>query len=428
MIINVSKIWSTRDLQEWLTLSATVTFTFLSLLQLFFISRIQLVGIEAFIGHEASYPLFYAKEILESGSLYPDNFSGREIAPVSWPIFNAFLLALGFTVSASTLGISAFCFTIVLLVCGFVFSRQFTRSKLIISATLCLLLHSNPYPFQLYSWFDQVFIWPMNSYGVYDVLSIIVLSMSFLAFDEKGGDKTKWSFLFLLITFLVSLNGTRAIVLIVIPAIFSIFYLNYTQYKLELKKYRKDSLILFLTFLSMLTGMILTKIVVGQYPQPWQEGHSIISIPSSRELIERASLFYDHFVENVGVSIPPFSKFYSLEFLAFLSNLVLFSLLTFFVVTVPLDQLDNRSALTVLHHRFIFAVLLISIVFGSGWKESRYLIPFFYCLLFAAPIYLVNICEKASGLAKLFVFSCLFLSCVANTHYLNQTFQKRNLV
>ncbi len=227
--------------------------------------------------HEAAYPYLYAISDLETNSLFTSRFSGREIAPISWPLINHFLMLFGLDPTFLMVGISNTIFILFSVLVIIWFGRSFSLNRT--QVLLALVLFTTVFgvrPFR-YSWMDQVWIWPMNSYGLYELLSLLLCVMAFKMITSPITDFTFFQVVlkhryFLIVFFLFGLNHNRGLLQIYGPVGFALLMLFVLHLGEHNRKLAKIYLQVFSsTLLATLLGRLLIGALTAGVPQYWQQ-------------------------------------------------------------------------------------------------------------------------------------------------------------
>jgi len=227
--------------------------------------------------HESAYPYLYAQSDIDSNSVFNPQFSGREIAPISWILVNHLLLLIGFkltflTVTVSNLIFLAFSLAVIVWF-GSIFSLRKTQILLL------LVLFTTVYgvrPFK-YSWMDQVWIWPMNSYGIYEIFSLLLCICSYKMLINPVKSLSylgvfRHSKFYLVPFFLFGLNHNRGLLEIYGPVGFSLFALflvsNRADGIIQQKRYVQ---VFVVTLITTIIGRTVVGIFTIGVPQYWQQ-------------------------------------------------------------------------------------------------------------------------------------------------------------
>jgi len=227
--------------------------------------------------HESAYPYLYAQSDIDSNSVFNSQFSGREIAPISWTLIDHILLLIGFKLTFLTVAVSNLIFLtfslVVIVWFGSIFSLKKTQTLLL------LVLFTTVYgvrPFK-YSWMDQVWIWPMNSYGIYEIFSLLLCICSYKMLMNPINSISYFGVIrhgkfYLIPFFLFGLNHNRGLLEIYGPVGFSLFALflvsNRADGIIQQKKYVQ---VFVVTLITTIVGRTLVGIFTLGVPQYWQQ-------------------------------------------------------------------------------------------------------------------------------------------------------------
>ena len=349
--------------------------------------------------HEAAFPLLYAKDILDTKLPFSSDFSGREISPISWPIVYSFLLLLGLKTSLTTVAIANLLFLMlalgVLVWFGFTFKMNGTQ------ILLALVLFTTPWgvrPFK-YSWFDQVWIWPMNSYGIYEIFSLILCILALKMLASSNSELSKLKFIgrykhYLLIFFLFGLNHSRGVFEIYGPVAFTLFCLTlFAYFKGEIDFFGRNLQVFVTTFLATLIGRILIGIITAGVPQYYQQpSQQFTALEQSNFLTKLLSPFLTIF-QVFGMNPDPSKTVLSLD------GLKLFSVITIVLLIVYLpiqrylksnnfEQLSLPGQFMFLHLLYFVLVSFITSLLTNSSGVIRYALPMAISAIFFAPFIL----------------------------------------
>jgi len=262
-----------EDISQILVRYVLWVFLLINICSLFYY---QFSNIRSDFYHEAAYPYLYAKSDLETNSIFTSRFSAREIAPISWPLVIHILMLVGLKPTFLLVGISNSIFMLFSVVVITWFGKNFELSKTKI--LLVLVLFTTVYgirPFR-YSWMDHIWIWPMNSYGIYELLSLILCVLTFKMLNSRQPATSLLKTImrnkyYLLVFFLFGLNHNRGMFEIYGPIGFSLLVLVIAQIQNQDKDVsKKYSNLLIATFFATLLGRIVIgffTIGVPQYTQ-----------------------------------------------------------------------------------------------------------------------------------------------------------------
>ena len=361
----------------------------------------QFSGLKLDFFHEAAFPLLYAETNIDTGTLFSERFSGREISPISWPVVGSILLLLGGKISLSTHSIYSFSFSIFVVVVGLVFCRT-SRFSLFTSVFFLAIIFTSFGPvFSRYQWVDQVWMWPMNSYGVYDFFSLLCMLIylkayfEFSTLSEPSKLNKKMPYIWLvsaaLIFFLFSLNSVRGFLVIsgsILVA--AAFDMAIKQDPLS-KKYIKEWVVILVLSAASLVGLFLIKYITNGVPQPWQDPHKIATIGNWVDFRDRlGSFLYTWLTLFNAIPVKGLSIF-SITNLVHISNtffallLLILPVLRLKFVSEDFSLAAKLEKLVIYKFIFLFVLLLISTVYGTSAMSARYLLPLAYASIFVFP-------------------------------------------
>lgn len=227
--------------------------------------------------HEAAYPYLYAQSDINSNTIFNSQFSGREIAPISWTLISHLLLLLGFKLTFVTVAISNLIFLsfAVAIIVWFGAVFEVRKTQILLLLVLFTTIYSvRPYK---YSWMDQVWIWPMNSYGIYEIFSLLlcICSYKMLTYPSKSSSYLHVftvSKFYLIPFFLFGLNHNRGLLEIYGPVGFSLLaMLILNAHIKELIEYKRCFQVFLFTLIATILGRILIGILTLGVPQYWQQ-------------------------------------------------------------------------------------------------------------------------------------------------------------
>jgi hypothetical protein len=383
---------------------------FVLALNLFSLVYYQFFNLKHDFFHEAAYPYMYAISSIETGTLFTSQFSGREIAPFSWPLVNQILLSIGLPLSFSTIAISNVLFIVFLCLVGIWYCKTFQIDK-VGTLTLLVLLTTGfgSRPFK-YSWIDQLFIWPMNSYGLYEVLSllgcIVVIKMIQKAEPKdrlKGFlRKNHWP---LLLFVLFGLNHDRGVLQIYGPIGFSLILMSlFELYKNGTFKIGKYLHAFFFTFLAVAIGRIVIGAMTYGTEQRAQEPAKLLTQLDSSNFVDKVSAPIFNVMQILGVKTIPGLPFASTLGITIVTSLILALITVFFPVTryIKWKFLENASdyAKIMFFHLIYFVIVSFTTsIFTSSAGAARYSIPLIISAFFFLPFVFLGIrVEKVSFL------------------------------
>ena len=346
--------------------------------------------------HEAAYPYLYAQSDLDTNSLFTSQFSGREIAPISWTLVAHLLLLLGFKLTFMTVAISNIVFLIFAIAVIVWFGSIFALKK--IQILLLLTLFTTIYsvrPFR-YLWVDQVWIWPMNSYGVYEIFSLLLCILSYKMITNSANDL---SFLrvslqnryYLIPFFLFGLNHNRGLLEIYGPIGFTLLVLFILPLKANNNISRRSYIrVLVMTFISTIAGRALIGYLTLGVPQYWQQpSQNFTTLDQSNfstKLISPILTVFQVFGMNPIAGQPVISS-HGIRVL----SIFIFVLLVVFIPIAKYLQSKNFEKLTLagkfmfLHLIYFVLVGLLTSLFTNSAGVIRYFIPLAISALFFTP-------------------------------------------
>jgi hypothetical protein len=388
-----------------LTVNNVLFYLLVALCSLAFASIIyyQLTGLKADFYHESAFPLLYAQTNIETGLPYSPRFMGREIAPITWPLLQSIPLLFGAKVSITLHAITSVIFSFFALFACILFCRVNKFSRYTTALFLTLIFTSFVIPPSTYSWLDQVWVWPMNSYGIYDFFSLICLSL-LIGFIDSKKLTIRSIFLIIFIFYIFGLNGTRSLIMVTFPVIFGLAaYLLIQPNPFGNKSHKLWGIVLTLSFFTIL-GAVTTKLIWHDIPQPFQDPQKIFGLQNREEFRDKI-IFFLHTWLTLFNGIPtPGTQIFSWTGLVRICNSI-FSILIILVPLMRLFSLDKcrSESITTLRFCFIFIVILLANVYGNASLSIRYLIPLAYSAIFIFPFYIDRwINSKKYGFVLLF--------------------------
>lgn len=349
--------------------------------------------------HEAAYPYLYAKTNVDTNTLYSSHFSGREIAPISWPLVNQVLIMLGFKLNFLTVAISNTLFLIFAMGVVIWFGKAFEIKRIYV--LLVLVLFTTPFgsrPFK-YGWFDQVWIWPMNSYGIYEVLSLVLCIISYKIIKVDGHESSFIGFIHqnkfkLLPFFLFGMNHSRGLFEIYGPVFFALVML--TLFDLvraqRLTKVRYSNL-LFASLIYTILGRIFIEIFSHGVPQVTQAPSQTFTSLDASNLIPKVfspiltvlQVFGVNPVSGVSVFSPHGLRIMTLFGLVIA---VVFVPIIFYIKSSNFLKLDLGGKFMFLHLLYFVFISVITSIFTSSAGQVRYSIPLAISAIYFVPFLL----------------------------------------
>lgn len=377
--------------------------------------------------HEAAFPLLYAKDILEAKLPFSSDFSGREIAPISWPVVYSFLLLIGLDTSLTTVAIGNLLFLLLALVTLFWFGITFNMNRTQI--LLVLVLFTTPWgvrPFR-YSWIDQVWIWPMNSYGIYEIFSLLLCILAFKMLSSDGENRSVWKFVssykyYLFVFFLFGLNHNRGLLEIYGPVAFTFFCLIVFAYLRGQSGFLRQNLqVLFTTLISTIVGRTLIGITTSGVPQYWQQpSQQFTPLEQSNfptKLLSPILTVFQAFGLNpvAGKSVVSFD---GVRLFAVITIVVLLVCLPIFryVKSIHFEELSLPAKFMFLHLMYFVIVSFMTSLLTNSSGVIRYSIPLAISAIFFAPFVYSEIRKKQ-------VFLTLVLICLLPLHIASGVYQ-----
>lgn len=380
------------------------TFLFIALGIVSFISIIwyQTTGLKVDFFHESAFPLLYSEANIQNSNLYDPSFRGREISPISWPAFGSLILLMnGGVVSLSAHIVYAVSFSVSFLLACIWFVRTMKFSYLASGVFVTLVFTVFTFPPGRYVLLDQVWVWPMNSYGVQDMFSLICATILAKVLSRIETTYSGWLALlkdkfFILLTvclFVLGFNGIRGVLMVGGGILFGVL-LELLQTKLGQKnQLLKDPLsyiLIILVSVSVVSAVWTTYAFQG-VPQPWQEAHQVITLSSPGDLVNRVVAYLWSWVSLFGAIPPQTEKIYSLASLFAYFKLA-FSLGLLYVAFRKIRNV-NRSEIKmerILTYRmgFIFIVTFAAALLTDTAGTPRYLIPLYFSIVFLVPFWI----------------------------------------
>ena len=336
--------------------------------------------------HEATFPLLYAKDMLDTKLLFSSDFSGREISPISWPIIYSLLLMLGLSTSMTTVAIGNSIFLILVVIVLVWFGITFKIQKTFI--LLLLVLFTTPWgtrPFR-YSWMDQVWMWPMNSYGLYELFSLILCIFAYKMLINKEVYVSNFAFLlsnkfFLIVFFIFGLNHNRGVLEIYGPVGFTLFLITLISYFQESGEYyRRNIQVLVTTFLCTLIGRVLIGILTSGVPQYWQEfSQKFTTLDQSNFPTKLLSPILTIF-QVFGLNLVPGASISNFDGIRQGSIIVLVLILIFvptirYLRSVNFEKLSLPGKFMFLHLLYFIIMSFTTSILTTSSGQIRYSIP-----------------------------------------------------
>jgi hypothetical protein len=250
-------------------------------------------------------------------------------------------------------------------------------------------------PFK-YSWFDQVWIWPMNSYGIYELFSLIlcVISYKILTSQPEKISLREFSFKnkFLLLPFFAfGLNHNRGLFEIYGPIFFTLLALSILHTASgEQKKQKNYSNLLISSLICTILGrLLITLFSYGVAQTTQQPSQTFTPLDSSNFVSKMFSPFLTIF-QVFGVNPTPGLSVFSTHGLRILSLFALVVLLVLMPVSTYLkssryQELNLGGKFMFLHLIYFVIVSFVTSIFTSSAGEIRYSIPLAISAIFFFP-------------------------------------------
>lgn len=404
----------------------------------------QFSGLKLDFFHESAFPLLYAQTNIETATLFSERFSGREISPISWPVVGSLLLLLGGKISLTTHSLYAFTFSIFVLAVGVAFCRTAKFSFFASIFFLAIVFTSfGPVPSR-YLWLDQVWMWPMNSYGVYDFFSLLCVLIYFKTYSKLSastqvselGNRNHylWLGFAVFMFFLFSLNSVRGFLVVSGSVLAAAAFDIAIKEDPFSKKYIKEWVVIFIFSVASLIGLLLVKHITNGVPQPWQDPHKIATIGNWVDFRDRlGSILHTWLSLFNAIPVKGLSVF-SVTNLVHISN----TFFALFLLMLPVFRLKSISAdvglgaklekLVIYKFLFILVLLLISTVYGTSAWTPRYLLPLAYSSIFVLPFCIDSWVKKkrigAAALVVILFLPAYFSSIVSLTNYSLNDYKK----
>ena len=346
--------------------------------------------------HEATYPYLYALSDLETNSLFTSRFSGREIAPISWTLINHALMVLGLKPSFLMVGISNTLFMAFAIAVICWFGRSFALNRT--QTLLTLVLFTTVYgvrPFR-YSWMDHLWIWPMNSYGIYEVLSLILCILAFKMISRSKTNATFFSSVLihryhLIVFFLFGLNHNRGLLQIYGPVGFTLLVLLV----LHLQNQNRNSYRIYLhifsaTFMATLLGRLMVGVFTTGVPQYWQEPSQFFKTLDQTNFTFKLFSPLLTLLQVLGVSPTEGQRVVSPEGIRIFSVFALALMIVFIPVLrylrgTSFQKIPLSGKFMFIHLLYFILVSCLTSLFTNSAGVVRYSIPLVISAIFFVP-------------------------------------------
>jgi hypothetical protein len=345
--------------------------------------------------HEAAFPYLYAQSDIDSKTLFNKEFSGREIAPIGWTLVAHLLLLIGFKLTFLTVAISNITFLVFSITVIIWFGSTFALSKqhiLIVLVFFTTIFGVRPFK---YAWMDQVWIWPLNSYGIYDLFSLLLCIFAYKMISTPSNDastlKVFTSNIYYFIPFfLFGLNHNRGLVQIYGPVAFSMIALYFVSNNHNAIIRKRCFQIFSLTFFVTAVGRIIIGILTKGVPQYWQEpSQKFTTLDQSNftdKLFSPAVTIFQLFGmnPNTGTSVvsPHGIRIFSL--FALVLFLIYFPTVRYLKAR-NFNELSLAGKFMFLHFIYFVILAVLTSVFTTSAGVVRYLIPLAISAMFFLP-------------------------------------------
>jgi hypothetical protein len=345
--------------------------------------------------HEAAYPYLYAQSDIDLKTIFTSQFSGREIAPISWTLVAHFLLLVGFKLTFVTVATSNVIFLFFSIGVILWFGYSFALRK--IQILTVLVLYTTIFgvrPFK-YAWMDQVWIWPLNSYGIYDLFSLLLCIFAYKMISIPSNDASTFrvfttNIFFLIPFFLFGLNHNRGLVQIYGPIAFSLITLYFVSNNHDAIFRKRCFQIFSLTLFVTAVGRIIIEILTKGVPQYWQEpSQKFTTLDQSNftdKLFSPAITIFQLFGmnPNTGTSVvsPHGIRMFSL--FALVLFLIYFPLVRY-LKAHNFNGLSLAGKFMFLHFIYFVILAVLTSVFTTSAGVVRYLIPLAISAMFFLP-------------------------------------------
>jgi hypothetical protein len=335
--------------------------------------------------HESAFTLLYGQNLLEHYGFYSGTFMGREAAYITWALVAAAMVKLfGVTLFAHAMTSALF----LVFVAGVViFFCRLARLSTVPCVFLASLVFINfNFSHQPYRWFDQVWLWPMNSYGIYDFLSMLYLLLAYLLLVGKNANKTNSSnndfvgmipwrraVSFLIVTMLLSLNSIRGLMTIVLPVLIALAVEFVYRQNFDVSRLRRAMWMLIPAVVGIVLGMLLHKTGTQDSFQPTQQAHTAFGTPN---ISIRIWLFWERWYELFDALPQSGFPIFSLAGLGIVTKFLFASILFFSPIfnAKKLARCGVFHRLVLYKHFTILFIVYFAYLYGTSHQE-RYLIP-----------------------------------------------------
>lgn len=382
----------------------------------------QMTGAKLHFFHESAFPLLYANTNLDTFMPFSSRFSGREISPLSWPLVGSVvLLFLPISLTAHTITCLLFSLFVALTVTWFCRTAKFTLSATLLILTLFFISYTKLPSY--YLWTDQVWVWPMNSYGLYDMFSLIsAIAVIRLIQKYSIDSKTVLSVrdlrvntgvaLSIIWFFTTGLNSTRGFVTISGPVLFAYFFDQALMWRGTLKPHVTIATkYIALCGIMTLLAVAITLHFTNGVPQYYQEPHKYFTIASADELSSRFFSFPASILQLFDAIPEPNQPIFSLYGIIKITV----SIFALFLLGIPFFRLslnngESRQIERLLIFKYIYTLilLLVTTLYGTSHGNPRYYLPLVYSALFVFT-FVINDWTRQKEYGKLFMICALIL-------------------
>lgn len=361
-------------------------------------------GLKLHFFHESAYPLLYSESNLQTGSLYSSSFMGREISPISWPFFGSLVLLLfdgKVSIAAHVVYAMSFATSFLIVAVWYVRSLKFHMLSSLIF--IGLIFTTFTFAPTRYGLLDQVWLWPMNSYGVQDLFVLIctVLIHKYISNKENFSSKnhaTKTSLLFALIAFaILGFNGLRGLLMVGGGLIIGMIVDYVVQNRGRLVVARDKLVLPAVLALASSLGIFVTKLSFSGVPQPFQTSHTISTLTGSEDLGHRLSAFFWGWLQLFGAVPIPGKSVFSIENVFLISKMTLAAALFVLIIVKIFNVYKEKSDIErILTYRlgFILLVTFSAAMLSDTAGTERYLIPLQFGVIFIVPFWLDKIIQR----------------------------------
>jgi hypothetical protein len=354
-------------------------------------------GLQSAHFHESAYSIAYAKNIMHHG-LYSQTFAGREVALVTWGIILGIVSSfMGYGVLSHSISSFILLFFIVFILIIFKKYSKINSFSFCVLLILFFIVFTNEWPSR-YSWLDQLWIWPMNSYGVYDFFSLIIMLFLYkialsdegiLYKDSKRIIPISGYFLVCILSLISGLNGIRGLMVIGIPIICALFgNIVYELVNMNSLNIKTIKLFSFVSS-SMFAGFLINRFMaIGSF-QPTQNGHLNMS---QGTFVDHLSTFINCWFNLFGAEVHESGiNLISGVGMAIICKAIFAIILFYVTISFSIQHLNSKNVfyrVFIYKHLGVLGVLLISFLWSEGAYFARYLIPLAYSSFIIFSLYI----------------------------------------